>query len=208
MKLIAITGILLGASGTALVYFGNDGAGAASVETVTGGQALALERQVLPSTQTELDVSSRVWPIYAEVLSRIRGYLEARIAESGHSSITVDLPPLPENLYTDRYSGTVIFGSTIIWTVEVFTPRPARLRSPPTLTIRFDEQGDLQEGPRLILFLDTLDGEVAIIPTNGVAPSLGPLPAVIPEQEPDAVIAQLARSIIDGQLMRLGPANP
>jgi hypothetical protein len=208
MKLIAITGILLVASGMAPVYHGNAGVSEAKVETVTGAQALALEGQVLPSTQTELDVSSRVWPIYAEVLSRIGGYLEADIAESGDSSIILDLPPLPENLYTDRYSGTVIFGSTIVWTVEVFAPRPARLRSPPTLTIRFDEQGDLQEGPRLILSLDTLDGEVAITPTNGVAPSLGPLPAVIPVQEPDAVIAQLTRSIIDGQLLRLGPANP
>ena len=208
MKLIATSGILLVASGTALVYDGNDRASEASVETVTGGQAPALERQVLPSTQTELDVSNRVWPIYAEVLSRIRGYLEADIAESGDSSITVDLPPLPENLYTDRYSGTVIFGSAVVWTLEVFAPRPANLRSPPTLTIRFDEQGDLQEGPRLIFSLDTTDDEVAIIATNGLAPSVCPLPAVIPEEEPDAAIAQLTRSIIEGQLLRLEPANP
>ena len=208
MKLIAITGVLLVASGTALVYYGNHRAGEATVGIVTGSQALALERQVLPSTQTELDVSNRVWPIYAEVVSRIRGYLEAHIAQSSDSSITVDLPPLPENLYTDRYSGTVIFGGAIVWTVEVFAPRPADARSPPTLTIRFDEPGDLQEGPRLIFSLDTVDGEVAIIPTNGVVPSVGPLPAVIPEEEPDAAIAQLTRSIIEAQLLRMGPANP
>jgi hypothetical protein len=208
MKLIAITMILLVASGTALVYNGNHRGIEAGVETVAGGQALASETQVLSSTQTELDVSNRVWPIYAEVLSRIRGYLEAHIAESGDSSITVDLPPLPANLYTDRYSGTVIFGSAIVWAVEVFAPRPAGLRSPPTLTIRFDEQGDLQEGPRLIFSLDTMDDEVAIIATNSLAPSVGPLPVVIPEEEPDAAIAQLTRSIIEGQLLRLGPANP
>ena len=208
MKLIAITVILLVASGTALVYYGNHRASEASVERVTGGQAPASERQVLSSTQSELDVSNRVLPIYAEVLSRIRGYLDAHIAESGDSPITVDLPALPENLYTDRYSGTVIFGDAIVWVVEVFAPWPASLRSPPTLTIRFDEPGDLQEGPRLIFSLDTLDGEVAIIPTNGVVPSVGPLPPVIPEEEPNAAIAQLTQSIIEAQLLRLGPANP
>jgi hypothetical protein len=61
---------------------------------------------------------------------------------------------------------------------------------------------------RLIFSLDTLDGEVAIIPTNGVVPSVGPLPAVIPEEDPDAAIAQLTRSIIEAQLLRLVRANP
>jgi len=208
MKLIVITGILLVTSGTVLVYYGNDQAGEVTVEAVAGGQALASERQILSSSQTELDVSSRVWPIYAEVLSRIRGYLDAHIAASGDSSITVDLPPLAGNLYTERYSGTVIFGDAVVWTLEVFAPRPADLRSAPTLTIRFDEPGDLQEGPRLILSLDPVDGEVAIIPTNGVVPTVGPLPVVIPEEEPDTEIAQLTRSIIEAQLLRLGPANP
>ena len=207
MKLIVITGIILVASGTALVYHGNDQAGEVTVEAVAGGQALALERQVLSSTQTQLDVSERVWPIYAEVVSRIRGYFEARVAESGDAPITVDLPALPENLYAERYSGTIVFGGAVVWTLEVFAPRTADLQSAPTLTIRFDEVGDLQEGPRLILSLDPQGGEVAIIPTNGVVPAVGPLPAVIPEEEPDAAIAQLTRSIIEAQLLRLGPTG-
>ncbi len=205
----AIIGILFfAASGTAVVHFGNHRAAQANVEAATGSRARASERDVLStSTQTELDTSARVWPIYAEVLSNIRSQLRAHFAESGDSRITVDLPALPENLYKDRYSGTVFFGDAIVWTLEVFAPRPARLQSPPTLTIRFDDPRDLQEGPRLIFSLDTVQGEVAIIATNGVVPSVGLLPAIIPEEDPDAAIARLTRSIIEAQFLRLGAAG-
>ena len=199
-----IIGILFFASAAALVYYGNHRATRANVEAVTGSNAVAVEREVLSSTQTELDTSGRVWPIYAEVLSSLRSQLRAHIAESGDSRITVDLPALPENLYKDRYSGTVFFGGAMVWTVEVFAPRPARLQSPPTLTIRFDDPRDLQEGPRLIFSLDASDGGVAIIATNGVVPSVGPIPAFIPEEDPDAAIARLTRSIVEAQLLRLG----
>ncbi len=200
-----IVGILFFAAAAALVYYRSHRAAQANVEAATGSRARASERDVLSSsTQTELDTGARVWPIYAEVLSNIRSQLRAHFAESGDSRITIDLPDLPENLYEDRYSGTVFFGDAIVWTLEVFAPRPARLQSPPTLTIRFDDPRDLQEGPRLIFSLDTVQGEVAIIATNGVVPSVGPLPAIIPEEDPDAAIARLTRSIVEAQLLRLG----
>ncbi len=194
MSRIVITGFLLVAAGTALVYSGNRRASQASVEAETHAEAV---------TQTELDSSNRARPIYAEVLSGIRGYLQQRIAESGDSRITIDLPALPTNLYEGRYSGTVIFGDVAVWTVEVFTRRPVGLRSPPTLTIRFDEPTEPQEGPRLIFAPDPLAGEVAIVFANGVVPSVGPLPTVIPEEDSETAIAQLTKSIIEGQLLRM-----
>lgn len=202
VNVIVTIGTLFLASGAALVYYGNHRASETNAERVTGSVDARIDGAgALSSTQAELDSSTRVWPIYAEVLSRIRGYLQAHIAESGDSRITVDLPALPENLYKDGYSGTVSFGSTIVWTFEVFAPRPADPRSPPTLTIRFDDPSDLQEGPRLILFLDTSHGEVRVIDTNGVVPAVGPLPAVIPEEDPEAAIAQLTRSMVEAQLL-------
>jgi hypothetical protein len=159
-------------------------------------------RQEVPSpTQSEVDASDRVRPIYAAVLSGIRGLLQAHITETGDPLILVDLPALPENLYKDRYAGTVIFGGASVWTIEVFAPRPPDLRSPPTLTIRFDEPTEPQEGPRLIFSLDTSTGEVAIIDINGVVPSASPLPAFFPEEDSDSVIAQLTQSIVEGQLL-------
>ncbi len=200
-----IVGILFFAAAAALVYYRSHRAAQANVEAATGSRARASERDVLSSsTQTELDTGARVWPIYAEVLSNIRSQLRAHFAESGDSRITIDLPDLPENLYEDRYSGTVFFGDAIVWTLEVFAPRPARLQSPPTLTIRFDDPRDLQEGPRLIFSLDTVQGEVAIIATNGVVPSVGPIPTSVSEEDPDATIARLTRSIVEAQLLRLG----
>lgn len=204
MNRLVMIGILLVASGTALVYYGRHRASQANVDAVAEGEAPGSERERFYSTRAELDSSSRVWPTYSEVLSGIRGYLQAHIAETGETRITIDLPALPENLYEDRYSGTVNFGDAILWTVEVFAPRPPLFRSPPTLTIRFDDPNDLQEGPRLIFSLDTANGEVAIIPTNGVVPSVGPLPAGIPEEDPAAAIAQLTQSLIEAQLLRLG----
>ena len=200
-----IVGILFFAAAAALVYYRSHRAAQANVEAATGSRARASERDVLSSsTQTELDTGARVWPIYAEVLSNIRSQLRAHFAESGDSRITIDLPDLPENLYEDRYSGTVFFGDAIVWTLEVFAPRPARLQSPPTLTIRFDDPRDLQEGPRLIFSLDTVQGEVAIIATNGVVPSAGPIPTSVSEEDPDATIARLTRGIVEAQLLRLG----
>jgi hypothetical protein len=207
MKPLVVIGILLVASGTALVYYSSRRGSQADNEAAIESTAPVLESGVESSTQSEIEASNRVWPIYARVLSRIREHLETHVTGLGDSRITVDLPPLPENLYTDRYSGTVIFGDEIVWTVELFAPRPADLRSPPTLTIRFDDPTDLQEGPRLILSLDTVDREVAIIATNGIAPSVGAIPDGIPEDDPDAAIAQLTRSIVEGQLLRLGRAN-
>ena len=169
-------GMLFVASGTAFVY---------------ASPFQGEPRQEAPSpTQSEVDSSDRV-----------RGLLQAHIAGTGDPLISVDLPALPENLYKDRYAGTVTFGDTSVWTLEVFAPRPPDLRSPPTLTIRFDEPTEPQEGPRLIFSLDTSTGEVTIIDINGVVPSAGPLPAFFPEENPDAAIAQLAQSIVEGQLL-------
>lgn len=204
MSRVVLIGILLATSGTALVYYGRHRTSQTIVEAVAEGEAPGIESESFYSARAELDSSNRVWPTYSEVLSEIRGYLQAHIAETGETRITIDLPALPENLYKDRYSGTVNFGDAILWTVEVFAPRPPLFRSPPTLTIRFDDPTDLQEGPRLIFSLDTSTGEVAIIATNGVVPSVGPLPAGIPEEDPAAVIAQLTQSIVEAQLLRLG----
>ena len=180
-------GMLFVASGTAFVY---------------ASPFQGEPRQEAPSpTQSEVDSSDRVRPIYDAVLSRVRGLLQAHIAETGDPPISVDRPALPETLYKDRYAGTVTFGDTSVWTLEVFAPRPPDLRSPPTLTIRFDEPTEPQEGPRLIFSLDTSTGEVTIIDVNGVVPSAGPLPAFFPEEDPDAAIAQLTQSIAEGQLL-------
>jgi hypothetical protein len=207
MNRIVIIGIFFFASGAAFVYYGRHRPDQANVEAVAEGNGPRFEGEDPSSARTELESSNRVRPIYAEVLSRIRGGLQAHIVESGDTRITIDLPALPENLYQDRYSGTVNFDDATLWTVEVFAPRAARLRSPPTLTIRFDDPLDLQEGPRLIFSLDTSDGEVAILETNGVVPSVGPLPAVIPDEDALATIAQLTQSIIEAQLLRLETAG-
>ena len=180
-------GMLFVASGTAFVY---------------ASPFQGEPRQEAPSpTQSEVDSSDRVRPIYDAVLSRIRGLLQAHIAETGDPLISVDRPALPANLHKDRYAGTVTFRDTTVWPPEVFPPPPPPLPAPPALPSRAPQPTEPQEGPRLIFSLDTSTGEVTIIDVNGVVPSAGPLPAFFPEEDPDAAIAQLTQSIAEGQLL-------
>lgn len=165
------------------------------------GKLLVLEQEALSSAQTQLEYSNRVRPIYAEIVSKLRGYLQAHISESGVSDITVDLPDFPENIYREGYAGTVVFGDTVSWEVGAAAGMPPR-DSPPTLVIEFKPRPEHQLGGTLVVFsLEPERGEVSVF-TMGAVPSVDALPDAIPEESPSLVIAQVLQSLLAGQLLR------
>lgn len=169
------------------------------------GKLLALGKETLSSTQTELEYSDRLRPIFAEVVSTIRNYLRAHIAEAGTTLVTLDLPDLPENLYSKEYAGTVVLGDTMTWHIVVSAKRPAS-RTVAKLVIALEPMSEELDPPsdsvKVIIYLGKVVGGMAVT-TVGDVPSVGPLPRTISEEDPGSAIVQLVQGIVEAQLLRL-----
>jgi hypothetical protein len=94
-----------------------------------------MERERLDGLAAQVAASKNGIPVYRDIITWL-GAIAAAYAKQTKTQIKVDLPPLPENLFKQPYSGYVVFDRDYAWHLMLFGGGAADGVSPPSLVIQ------------------------------------------------------------------------
>ncbi len=145
------------------------------------------------------EVTAAWKPYLGLILDTIRGMIRAYNAKTS-AGVKVDLPVIPDDLFSSPYSGSITWGPNGIWRLETRCTQPARRLSALTVWIYFNKGTWQTTGDAVVIIIGPKVFEVF---AHGQSVLVDVDRHETPIAEFETVITQSLRQLVEAQLVEL-----